>query len=278
MRVLPLLAVLSAAAASAAPATAQSIPCTAAIAVTRPVVCGSTTDGRTIDGQAIGPAARAAPAQSRPSVFRDLFAPLGSDFKHLGSRETILWLTAGGVGAIAVHSSDPSVTRSFVSSNVTEETLDAGAPIGNGAVQIGAALGVYMAGRLNRSTRVAQLGSDLFRAQIVSGSLTQGLKFAAGRTRPDASGHTASAFATATVLQRYYGWKVGVPAFALAGYVGGSRLSENRHYLSDVVFGAAIGILSARAVTVGHGRHEFAVTPVAMPGGFGIGMVYLGAH
>jgi hypothetical protein len=217
-------------------------------------------------------------------VFRDLFAPLGSDFKHLASRETVLWLTAGGVGAIAVHPRDSSVTRSFVSSNVTEEALDLGETIGNGAVQFGAALGVYIAGRLDHSTRVAQLGSDLFRAQVVSGALTQGLKLAAGRTRPDGtsysfpSGHTASAFATATVLQRYYGWKVGIPAFALAGYVGGSRLSENRHYLSDVLFGASIGILSARAVTIGHGRHQFALTPVAVPGGVGVSMVHLGGH
>jgi membrane-associated phospholipid phosphatase len=235
-------------------------------------------------GDTLAPSAPATAAAQPPSVFRDLFAPLGSDFKHLASRETVLWLTAGGLGAIAVHPGDPSVTRSFVSSNVTEEALDPGQTIGNGVAQFGVALGVYIAGRLDHSARVTQLGSDLFRAQIVSGALTQGIKFAAGRTRPDGtsysfpSGHAASAFATATVLQRYYGWKVGVPAFALAGYVGGSRLSENRHYLSDVLFGASIGILSARAVTVGHGRHQFALTPVAMPGGVGVSMVHLGGH
>jgi hypothetical protein len=277
MRALPLLALLSLAA-PAGPVTAQTIPCSSTVLVARPAECA----GPVVADATALPAT--APAQAQhPSVFRDLFAPLGSDFRHLASRETALWLTAGGAGAIAVHPGDTSVTRSFVSSHVTEETLDPGETVGNGGAQIGVALVVYVAGRLDGSSRVAQLGADLFRAQVVSGALTQGIKLATGRTRPDGtsysfpSGHASSAFAMATVLQRYYGWRVGVPAFALASYVGGSRLSENRHYLSDVVFGAAIGTLSARAVTLGHGRHQFAVTPVAMHGGVGVGMVYLGA-
>ena len=276
MRALLLLALLSVAA-PAGPATAQTIPCSSAVLIARPAECGGPAEAHATALPTTAPA----PTQ-HPSVFRDLFAPLGSDFRHLVSRETALWLTAGGAGAIAVHPGDVVVTRSFVSSHVTEETLDPGETVGNGVPQIGAALGVYVAGRLDGSARVAQLGADLFRAQLVSGALTQGIKLATGRTRPDGtgysfpSGHAASAFATATVLHRYYGWRVGVPAFALASYVGGSRLSENRHYLSDVVFGAAIGTLSARAVTVGHGRHQFAVTAVARPGGVGVGMVYLG--
>jgi hypothetical protein len=40
---------------------------------------------------------------------------------------------------------------------------------------------------------------------------------------------------------------VGVPAFALAAYLSGSRL-QSLHYLSDVVFGAAIGIASGLSV------------------------------
>jgi membrane-associated phospholipid phosphatase len=278
MRALPLLSVLFVTF-PAVRVTAQTIQCTAAVSIERTAKCAEQTVAE------VPPLRTAAPTQvGHPSLFGDLFAPLGGDFRRLASRETVFWLIAGGAGAIAVHPGDTSVTRSFVASHVTEETLDPGETIGNGAVQIGATLGVYVAGRLDGSTRVAQLGADLFRAQVVSGALTQGIKLAAGRTRPDGSsysfpsGHASSAFATATVLQRFYGWKVGVPAFALAGYVGGSRLSENRHYLSDVIFGGAIGILSARAVTVGHGRHHFAVTPVATPDGVGVGMVYLGAR
>ena len=49
-------------------------------------------------------------------------------------------------------------------------------------------------------------------------------------------------FASAAVLQEHFGWKVGLAAYAGAAYVATSRLSERQHYLSDVVFGAAVGI------------------------------------
>ena len=98
------------------------------------------------------------------------------------------------------------------------------------------------------------------RSVVMTAVFTQSLKLAVGRRRPDGtrfsfpSGHTSSTFATATVLQRHFGWKVGVPAYAFASYVAGSRLQENRHYASDVMVGAALGIVSGRAVTVGRGR------------------------
>jgi hypothetical protein len=76
---------------------------------------------------------------------------------------------------------------------------------------------------------------------------------------------------TATVLQRRYGWKVGVAAYGVAAYVAASRLSENKHFLSDVIFGAAFGIMGGRAVAVGRGPVRFALSPMVPPGG-GIGI------
>ncbi len=69
------------------------------------------------------------------------------------------------------------------------------------------------------------------------------------------------------MLQRHYGWKAGIPAYAAAGYVAVSRLAENKHYASDVIFGAAVGIVAGRTVTVGKGAGQFAVSPVATRGG-----------
>ena len=45
-----------------------------------------------------------------------------------------------------------------------------------------------------------------------------------------------------------FGWKAGLPAYLAASYIGVSRLQENRHYLSDVIFGAAVGIVSGRSL------------------------------
>jgi membrane-associated phospholipid phosphatase len=55
-------------------------------------------------------------------------------------------------------------------------------------------------------------------------------------------------FAAATVLQRRLGYRAGIAAYAIASYVAASRLHDNRHYLSDVVFGAAMGIVIGRSV------------------------------
>ena len=80
------------------------------------------------------------------------------------------------------------------------------------------------------------------------------LKRTVNRTRPDGehkrsnasfpSSHSANAFALAWVLARR--WKRLAPLFWIsASTVAISRLYLNRHYLSDVVVGALIGILSA---------------------------------
>jgi hypothetical protein len=81
------------------------------------------------------------------------------------------------------------------------------------------------------------------------------------------SGHSASAFATAGVLQRHYGWKVGVPATVVAAYVATARVHDNKHYLSDVIFGGAMGIAAERTVTLNSGRYGLVVSPSATPGG-----------
>ena len=97
------------------------------------------------------------------------------------------------------------------------------------------------------------------------------------RERPDGSntqsfpsGHSASAFATAGVLQRHYGWKVGVPAAVVAAYVATARVHDNKHYLSDVIFGAALGIAGERTVTLHAGRYGMALAPIAGGGRTGV--------
>ena len=83
---------------------------------------------------------------------------------------------------------------------------------------------------------------------IANGIITYGIKFVTGRTRPDESnrrsfpsGHTSNSFLTATIANEIYGNKVGIPAYTLACITGLSRLQDNKHYASDVIFGAALG-------------------------------------
>ena len=176
------------------------------------------------------------------------------DFAALGSAGPLRTLGAGGVLAAAVHPADQATVRSLSSSAATETALDGGATLGGSGGQFGVAGAVYGLGLIAHNDTAAGAGTALLEAQVVGGVLTQGLKYAVDRTRPDGghhsfpSGHTESAFATADVLLQRFGWKAGIAAYAGAAYVGGARIAERQHYLSDVVFGAAIGIASARAV------------------------------
>ena len=106
--------------------------------------------------------------------------------------------------------------------------------------------------------------------------LVQPIKFATQRERPDnsdnhsfPSGHAAVTFAGATVLERHLGWRRSALAYAVATYVAASRLHDNRHYLSDVAFGAAVGTIAGRTVTQ-HGRDNWTMIPVDVPGGVAV--------
>jgi len=59
------------------------------------------------------------------------------------------------------------------------------------------------------------------------------------------SGHTSAAFQGASFIQLRYGWRAGLPAYAGATFVAFSRVYADKHFVSDVVAGAALGTLSS---------------------------------
>ena len=85
--------------------------------------------------------------------------------------------------------------------------------------------------------------------------VTYGLKYTVDEKRPKGggqsfpSGHTSVSFASAEFLRKRYGWAYGAPAYALASFVGFSRVEPKAHYIHDVLAGAAIGIGSSYLVT-----------------------------
>lgn len=96
------------------------------------------------------------------------------------------------------------------------------------------------------------------------------LKYAINKRRPEGaidgkafpSGHTSFAFQGASFLQRRYGWKYGIPAYALAAYVGWSRIEGigERHDGWDVLGGALVGIGSTYLFTTPYAREHFNLT------------------
>lgn len=104
--------------------------------------------------------------------------------------------------------------------------------------------------------------------------VVEGLKRAVGRTRPDGqhkhsnssfpSSHAANAFALAWVLGAR--WRRSIPVFfALALLVAFSRMYLNRHFLSDVVAGAFIGVICAWAAARWLPLRRRAAEPPAVP-------------
>ena len=210
-----------------------------------------------------------------------MFETTVDDFRRLPSQDTLTVLGIGGAIAAAGRTRDWDVSNGFSAATRMRSTFAPGATIGGARAQIAGALGTYAVGRVIRNKRVAGVGTDLIRAQLVAQTITAGIKLSARRHRPDGdefsfpSGHSSVTFATATVLQRNFGWKAGAPAYALASYVAASRVQMKRHFFSDVAFGAAIGIVSGRTVTVGRGRARFAVAPTVSPTQAGVSLVLL---
>ena len=199
--------------------------------------------------------------------FKNLFSSSFDSLKRVPSQRNFGILGLGGAGAFFAHTADDAVTKSLSGNRGLHEPLEAGATVGGLPFQLGAAFTAYGLGRAFKNDCVAAVGGELVQAQIVASTLVYGIKFSVGRSRPDGSGysfpsgHTTSAFATATVLQRHFGWKVGVPAYAAATYVAASRVQDKRHYLSDVMFGAALGVVAGRTVTM-PGGHKMAFGPI----------------
>jgi PAP2 superfamily len=205
---------------------------------------------------------------------RALAENLIEDVKHLPAKQNLYLTLIGGGLAASVYPADQNFNVRLRSHYDTVNAAFApGKYIGNTPEQVAASIGTYAFGRLFDKPKVAHLGMDLVQAEILSELLVQPIKFATQRTRPDGSdnhsfpsGHAAVTFATATVIERHLGWRKSLLGYTIASYVAASRLHDNRHYLSDVVFGAAVGSIAGRTV-VHHASDYWAFTPVALPEG-----------
>ncbi|MDC1105470.1 phosphatase PAP2 family protein [Prolixibacteraceae bacterium] len=105
---------------------------------------------------------------------------------------------------------------------------------------------------------VTRASLSLGMSLAIMGATVNILKYSVAEPRPDGSsnnafpsGHTAMAFTMATFLHKEYGEYrspiYSMLGFAMAGVTGIYRVLNNKHWVSDVMFGAGIGILSTEA-------------------------------
>jgi hypothetical protein len=160
---------------------------------------------------------------------------------------------------------------------------------GGAAWSTGFTVGMFTVGRFTHG-RFRAMTYDMLDAAVVTFAYTSALKYAVGRERPNGSdnksfpsGHTSNAFTLATVAQKHYGWKVGVPAYLLAATMGASRIKQDKHWFSDVVAGATLGYIGGRTVVRVNGGPlkkgggtTVSVAPIVSPrmAGFRLGVVF----
>jgi len=229
-------------------------------------------------GPASAQTADSGPSDRAPSVGH-IAGDIPRDLWNFLSWDTALVLGIGGGAALIAHPWDDDLAGELETNVSLNNAMAPGHTYGGFGVQVLIGVGFYTGGRLGGKGRLAQTGADIMRAQILSQAYVQAIKFSVQRERPDGSdhysfpsGHSASAFATAAVLQRHYGWKAGVPATVVAAYVATARVHDNKHYLSDVVFGAAMGIAAQRTVTLHSRRYDMAMIPAAGAGSASVTM------
>jgi len=170
---------------------------------------------------------------------------------------------------------------------VTDALSRVGNRFGNGRTVVPLLGASYLAGVVFDAPRVRDATAHAALAATLAGTLVTGLKYTVGRRRPNQggdpdafeafrfrdssfpSGHVALVFALATALARETGdaWSDRA-LFGAASLTAFSRMNDDKHWLSDVVAGAAIGWLAGRWATRGHGAEGPAIVP--LPGGVGI--------
>lgn len=117
---------------------------------------------------------------------------------------------------------------------------------------------------------------EFYKSFIANGVITVGLKYTVDEKRPDGenhsfpSAHTSIAFQSAVFIHKRYGIEYAIPAYLAASFVGYSRIESDKHYLHDVVAGAAIGTMCSYFFTTEYKGYE--VAPIANSSMFGFSL------
>jgi hypothetical protein len=251
-----------------------SVPCLLGAVLVVVPICARAQTPASGETPAATAAFTADAARADEGGARGFFRDVGRDYLHMFSIENAEWATVGAVATMIVQTQDDELHS--VTAGPTPYALKPGAPYGNLTFQLPLACAWWIAGHASGRGRAASAGRDLVRAQISAVSWTYAIKYAVDRMRPNGdprsfpSGHTSATFATAMVLQEHYGWKLGVPTFAVATYTAAERVYDNKHWASDVAFGALVGVLSGRTVTLHLRRTRVALQAMPVPGGGGV--------
>jgi membrane-associated phospholipid phosphatase len=188
-------------------------------------------------------------------------------------------LATGSLGALAVLPFDQGISDAFRGD--FHQLGDTGHVIGGPAAMAGLTAGLLAVTPFTENQKYRAFTFTLAQGAILSNVLVYSLKLAIPRDRPNGendqsfpSGHAANTVVLATIASHYYGKKVGLPIYILAGLVGASRIEKGKHFPSDTVFGATIGYISATTAIRGSERfaseRSWSILPSSGPGAMGL--------
>lgn len=200
----------------------------------------------------------------RQTVWRDvrqIHLDLWEDTKRVYTNPTnvVVLLVAGGTSLALRGDVDDDIEDYYDDHHtLSEGWRDTFGVLGNPGFHFALAGAWYLAGQQMQDTKTYEVAKTLFSALIINGVSTSALKLCANTDSPNGealawpSGHTSSAFTVASVMHQAYGHWVGIPLYGVAGMVGLARLDDREHHFSDVVFGAAMGLVIGHTVAGGH--------------------------
>ncbi len=180
----------------------------------------------------------------------------------------VRWYHVGaGLGAVAAAALVDESLRDRLQQHRTASGDDVARTfrrMGEPAVYGTVGLGTIAVGILTGNRPLTRAGERISAGLLTAGLVSSILKEAVGRRRPDQptdafhfrpfsgndswpSGHTTMAFALAAgVSDEVHRLPVSILLYGAAGLTGWSRLNDDRHWLSDVLAGAAVGVTSAK--------------------------------
>ena len=215
--------------------------------------------------------------ETKSRINKEYLSQLTSDFGSVwvsparwGQKELLTFSAVLGIG-LALYAFDQNI-HEWIQENqnsLTRDTAQLISNLGHGFFLGTLLTGLYVSGEIARKEgmrRMALLGLESW---LTSGAIVLGLKFVVGRARPTTgrgshnfnplstgssfysfpSGHSASIFAVAAVVadQTDSGF-VDFCAYSLASVVAASRISEEKHWISDVFIGSAIGYFVGKKI------------------------------
>ena len=215
--------------------------------------------------------------ETKSRINKDYLSQLAADFGSVwasptrwGQKDLMTFSAVLGIG-LAWYAFDQNI-HSWVQENQNSSTRDTAqvmSNLGHGFFLGTLLTGLYVSGEIARKEglrRVALMGLESW---LTSGAIVLGLKFVVGRARPTTgrgshnfnpfstgssfysfpSGHSASIFAVAAVVadQTDSGF-MDFCAYSLASMVAVSRILEEKHWISDVFIGSAIGYFVGKKI------------------------------